>query len=108
MNATRDARSDERGPFGGLPVGRRVLVAEDDAALSEVFAVVLRERGYQVATVSTGIELGRVSNRPRLGFTAPHSQKFGLGGWALRKLVSVVFLFGGRHGTRVRECGARS
>jgi DNA-binding response OmpR family regulator len=43
--------------WDGLPVGRRVLVAEDDPAMRELVAQVLRERGYQVATVSTGSEL---------------------------------------------------
>jgi CheY-like chemotaxis protein len=44
----------------GLPVGRRVLVAEDDPALRDFFALVLIERGYQVATVSTGSELKKL------------------------------------------------
>jgi CheY-like chemotaxis protein len=43
--------------WDGLPVGRRVLVAEDDPAMRDLFALVLRERGYQVETVSTGSEL---------------------------------------------------
>jgi CheY-like chemotaxis protein len=41
----------------GLPVGRRVLIAEDDPAMRDLLALVLRERGYQVVTVSTGSEL---------------------------------------------------
>jgi DNA-binding response OmpR family regulator len=38
----------------GLPVGRSVLLAEDDVALQEILAMVLSEAGYQVATVSNG------------------------------------------------------
>ncbi|MEI9937918.1 MAG: response regulator [Pseudomonadota bacterium] len=43
----------------GLPVGRRVLLAEDDVTLREILAMVLSEGGYQVATVSDGSELRR-------------------------------------------------
>ncbi|HEX2671867.1 MAG TPA: response regulator [Polyangiaceae bacterium] len=43
----------------GLPVGRRVVLAEDDAAMREMLAVVLSEAGYQVTTVSDGAELAR-------------------------------------------------
>ncbi|MES1173174.1 MAG: response regulator [Myxococcales bacterium] len=59
-SADGGAWTDERPPWTGLPVGRRVLIAEDDATLRDIFATVLRERGYQVATVSTGTELHRV------------------------------------------------
>lgn len=45
------------GSWHGLPVGRRVLLAEDDVALREMLATVLSESGYQVATVSDGSEL---------------------------------------------------
>jgi DNA-binding response OmpR family regulator len=41
----------------GLPVGRRILVAEDDPAMRDLLAQVLLERGYQVATASSGSEL---------------------------------------------------
>jgi DNA-binding response OmpR family regulator len=41
----------------GLPVGRRVLVAEDDPAMRDLVALVLREQGYQVEMVSSGSEL---------------------------------------------------
>jgi two-component system OmpR family response regulator len=41
-----------------------VLVAEDDPAMRDLFALVLRERGYQVATVSTGSELKRLLSVP--------------------------------------------
>ncbi|HYP76147.1 MAG TPA: response regulator [Polyangiaceae bacterium] len=41
----------------GLPVGRRVLLAEDDVALSEMLALVLSESGYQVTTVGDGAGL---------------------------------------------------
>ncbi|MEI9950285.1 MAG: response regulator [Pseudomonadota bacterium] len=44
----------------GLPVGRRVLLAEDDLALREILATVLSESGYQVGTVSDGSELRRL------------------------------------------------
>jgi len=43
----------------GLPVGRRVVLAEDDGAMREMLAVVLSEAGYQVTTVSDGAELAR-------------------------------------------------
>ena len=46
--------------FQGLPVGRRVLIAEDEPAMLEVLSTVLRERGYQVATVRSGTELNDV------------------------------------------------
>jgi DNA-binding response OmpR family regulator len=41
----------------GLPVGRSVVLAEDDVALREMLAQVLSEGGYQVTTVSDGSEL---------------------------------------------------
>ena len=47
----------------GLPVGRRVLLAEDDVALREMLATVLSESGYQVASVSNGSELGDLLHR---------------------------------------------
>jgi DNA-binding response OmpR family regulator len=72
MNTAGHDWSDERPPWSGLPVGRRVLVAEDDSDLRELFAIVLRERGYQVATVSTGSELGRL-----ISSTAP-AERFDL------------------------------
>lgn len=50
----------EAAAFQGLPVGRRILVAEDEPAMREVLATVLREHGYQVATVSSGLELKRM------------------------------------------------
>ena len=43
----------------GLPVGRRVVLAEDDGALREMLALVLTESGYQVTTVGNGAELAR-------------------------------------------------
>ena len=43
---------DATATWHGLPVGRRVLVAEDDPEMRDLFAQVLIERGYQVATVS--------------------------------------------------------
>jgi DNA-binding response OmpR family regulator len=49
--------TEESAMADGLPVGRRVLVAEDDPAMRDLVALVLREQGYQVATVSTGSEL---------------------------------------------------
>jgi len=36
---------------------RRVLVAEDDAAMRDLLLLVLRERGYDVASVSNGLQL---------------------------------------------------
>jgi CheY-like chemotaxis protein len=47
------------GNWHGLPVGRRVVLAEDDAAMRELLAVVLSEAGYQVTTVNDGAELTR-------------------------------------------------
>ena len=49
--------------FQGIPIGRRVLVAEDEPAMREVLASVLRERGYQVATVSSGTALNDLLGR---------------------------------------------
>jgi DNA-binding response OmpR family regulator len=48
----------------GLPVGRSVVLAEDDIALQEMLAVVLSEGGYQVTTVSDGVELSRLLREP--------------------------------------------
>ena len=50
--------------WDGVPVGRRVLVAEDDSAMRDLLALVLRERGYQVATVSDGSELRSLLSEP--------------------------------------------
>ena len=49
----------------GLPVGRRVLLAEDDQAMCEILAMVLSEAGYQVATVADGAELRRLLREVR-------------------------------------------
>jgi len=49
----------------GLPVGRRVLLAEDDRAMREILAMVLSEAGYQVATVADGAELRRLLREAR-------------------------------------------
>jgi CheY-like chemotaxis protein len=46
--------------FRGIPIGRRVLVAEDDQAMRDVLETVLSERGYQVATVASGSELAEM------------------------------------------------
>ncbi len=55
--------------FQGLPIGRRVLIAEDEPAMLEVISTVLRERGYQVATVSSGTQLNEVlSQEPAARF----------------------------------------
>ncbi|MET0792566.1 MAG: response regulator [Polyangiaceae bacterium] len=51
--------------FHGLPIGRRVLVAEDEPAMREVLETVLRECGYQVASVSTGTELDEALTQRR-------------------------------------------
>lgn len=69
MSLLEDAWSDEPATWRGLPVGRRVLVAEDDAEMREILALALRKRGYQVATVSTGAELGSL-----LGEASPESR----------------------------------
>jgi DNA-binding response OmpR family regulator len=50
--------------WDGVPVGRRVLVAEDDPAMRDLLALVLRERGYQVSTVSDGLELRSLLSEP--------------------------------------------
>jgi len=49
----------------GLPVGRRVVLAEDDIAMREMLAAVLREGGYQVTTVNDGSELSLLLCEPR-------------------------------------------
>ena len=48
----------------GLPVGRRVVLAEDDSAMRDMLAVVLGEAGYQVTTVVDGAELSRLLREP--------------------------------------------
>jgi DNA-binding response OmpR family regulator len=53
-----------RGTWDGLPVGRRLLVAEDDSAMRDLLALVLRERGYQVATVNDGAQLRNLLSTP--------------------------------------------
>jgi DNA-binding response OmpR family regulator len=55
------------GSWHGLPVGRSVLLAEDDVALREILELVLSEGGYQVATVSDGSELRRLLIEPAPG-----------------------------------------
>lgn len=50
--------------WNGLPVGRRVVLAEDDAALQQILALVLSESGYQVTTVSDGAKLGQLLRDP--------------------------------------------
>jgi DNA-binding response OmpR family regulator len=42
----------------GLPVGRSVVLAEDDVALRQMLCLVLSEGGYQVTSVGDGSELG--------------------------------------------------
>lgn len=44
----------------GLPVGRRVALAEDDVAMREMLALVLSEAGYQVTSISNCVELSRL------------------------------------------------
>lgn len=44
----------------GLPVGRRVILAEDDTAMREMLAVVLSDAGYQVSTVADGEKFARL------------------------------------------------
>jgi DNA-binding response OmpR family regulator len=50
--------------WDGLPIGRRVLVAEDDSEMRDLVELVLHEGGYQVATASTGAELRRLLSEP--------------------------------------------
>jgi two-component system response regulator AtoC len=57
-------------PFGqdltwsGVTLGKRVLVADDDAAMRYLLTLVLHERGYEVYCVSSGTEmLDRLSDR---------------------------------------------
>jgi DNA-binding response OmpR family regulator len=62
MSSHDDAWQDEESTLGlpafqGLPIGRRVLVAEDDPAMRDLLETVLSQRGYQVATVGNGSEL---------------------------------------------------
>lgn len=56
MSQFENAWSDAAG-WQGMPVGRRILVAEDDAAMRELLASALGARGYQVTLVSSGTEL---------------------------------------------------
>jgi CheY-like chemotaxis protein len=56
MNQFENAWSDAAG-WQGMPVGRRILVAEDDPAMRDVLASALGERGNQVTLVSSGTEL---------------------------------------------------
>jgi len=48
----------------GLPVGRTVVLAEDDIALREMLALVLSEGGYQVTSVGDGSELAQLLRQP--------------------------------------------
>lgn len=53
--------SDEDSPtWPQPPRPKRVLVAEDDAAMRELLLLVLRERGYAVDCVSDGAQMMRV------------------------------------------------
>ena len=68
MSPSDDTWNDELVTWHGLPVGRRVLVADDDATMREALALALRERGYQVATVRcwpepTSLQSGPASTR---------------------------------------------
>jgi len=50
--------------FQGLPVGRRVVLAEDDSAMRDMLATVLSEAGYQVTTANDGLELNDLLHEP--------------------------------------------
>jgi len=47
------------------PHPKRVLVAEDDAAMRDLLLIVLRERGYAVDCVSSGSQMMRVLSERR-------------------------------------------
>jgi two-component system response regulator AtoC len=55
---TEDPWSDEDAPTWPQPAhAKRVLVAEDDAAMRDLLLLVLRERGYAVDCVSSGSQM---------------------------------------------------
>jgi hypothetical protein len=51
---------DESPTWPSVTVGKRVLVAEDDAAMRDLLTLVLRERGYEVDCVGSGTEMPSV------------------------------------------------
>ena len=61
MIPTEEPWSDEDPPvFPQVAHPKRVLVAEDDAAMRDLLLLVLRERGYAVDCVSSGSQMMRV------------------------------------------------
>ena len=66
MIPTEEPWSDEDPPtFPQVLHAKRVLVAEDDAAMRDLLLLVLRERGYAVDCVSSGSQMMRVLSERR-------------------------------------------
>lgn len=58
MHTSTDSNwPDEDPTWPGMTLGKRVLVAEDDAAMRHLLTLVLRERGCDVDSVSSGSEM---------------------------------------------------
>ena len=57
MIASESLWGDEEPTWPRATLGKRVLVAEDHAAMRELLMLVLVERGYDVDSVSTGTEM---------------------------------------------------
>ena len=61
MMTTEEPWSDDDAPtWPQAPHPKRVLVAEDDAAMRDLLLLVLRERGYTVDCVSSGSQMMHV------------------------------------------------
>jgi CheY-like chemotaxis protein len=75
MTSSEEAWSDLSPPWPHA-TSRRVLVAEDDAAMRDIVSLVLRERGCQVEAVSTGSEL--LSALGQVNQKGPPAQRFDL------------------------------
>jgi CheY-like chemotaxis protein len=60
MIASESTWGDEEPTWPTATLGKRVLVAEDHAAMRELLMLVLAERGYDVDSVSNGSEMIRL------------------------------------------------
>jgi len=66
MMTTEESWSDDDAPtWPQAAHPKRVLVAEDDAAMRDLLLLVLRERGYAVDCVSSGSQMMRVLSERR-------------------------------------------
>jgi CheY-like chemotaxis protein len=66
MNSAEESWNDEAPPpFRRAAHPKRVLVAEDDAAMRDLLLLVLSERGYAVECVSSGSQLIRMLSERR-------------------------------------------